>query len=132
MANQVKTPIQTILKKRCLKMDNIHTFSHQVTTLYQRWLRRRVFSVAGLYILVTNVIKWQYHYLHGVLSLSLSLSLSQSHIRMIDAFCFLVSFCFVYVSCLWCGPFICIGTNSHKTCLTQPHFVCLSQDDMSE
>jgi hypothetical protein len=42
---------------------------------------------------------------------------------MLDAFCFLVSF-FLYLSfvCLWCGACIGAGTNSHKTCLTQPHF----------
>jgi len=40
---------------------------------------------------------------------------------MFDAFCFLVSFCFVYVSRLWCCACIHVDMNSHKTCLTQPH-----------
>jgi hypothetical protein len=38
-----------------ITMDNIHPFSHQVALLYLTVL--------------TNVIKWQYHYLHGVLDL---------------------------------------------------------------
>ena len=132
MANQVKTPIQNYFEKALFENgQHSHIFPSGddtvPTVVTKTWVFRcRIVHAWNQCNQMANIITYM------ASSLSLSLSLSQSHIRMIDAFCFLVSFWFVYVSCLWCGPCICIGTNSHKTCLTQPHFVCLSQDDMSE
>ena len=40
-------------------------------------------------------------------------------------FCFMVSFCFVFVSCLWCGACIDIGMNSHKTLFNPATFLCV-------
>jgi hypothetical protein len=132
MANQVKTLIQNYFEK----------------TLYENGQHSHIFPSGDDTVLtvVTKTFVFQYMLEHASnqcnqmaislptccslsLSLALSLSLPQAHIRMLDAFCFLVSFCFVYVSCLWCGPCIGMGTNSHKTCLTHPHLLCLSQDD---